>query len=72
MKLIQAALLILPCLFIFNTTTAQSSGFPLESRLASGIEKVYLQTDRDYYLQGDTIWYKACLLYTSDAADDAM
>ena len=26
------------------------------------VEKVYLQTDRDYYSQGDNIWFKAYLV----------
>lgn len=30
------------------------------------IEKVYLQTDRDYYTQGDDIWFKAYLVEDPD------
>jgi hypothetical protein len=30
------------------------------------IEKVYLQTDRDYYSQGDNIWFKAYLVEDPD------
>jgi hypothetical protein len=30
------------------------------------IEKVYLQTDRDYYTQGDNIWFKAYLVEDPD------
>ncbi len=30
------------------------------------IEKVYLHTDRDYYLPGDTLWFKAYLIDASE------
>lgn len=62
MKLIKPALFLFSWFFIFNTSTAQSSGLPSENHTNAGIEKVYLQTDRDYYFLGDTIWYKAYLL----------
>jgi len=62
MKLIQAALFLFSCFLIFNTSTAQSNGSASDMRAAPGIEKVYLQTDRDYYFLGDTIWYKAYLV----------
>ena len=62
MKLIKAALFLFSWFFIFSTSTAQSSGLALENQASACIEKVYLQTDRDYYFLGDTIWFKAYLL----------
>lgn len=62
MKLIKAALFLLPWFFIISTTTAQSARLAQQNQASADIEKVYLQTDRDYYFQGDTIWFKAYLL----------
>jgi len=47
---------------------AQQNGNPISSLQDSSviIEKVYLQTDRDYYSQGDNIWFKAWLVEDPD------
>ena len=62
MKLIKTTLLFFILFFITNASTAQNSGLLSQSQDPVTIEKVYLQTDRDFYFLGDTIWFKAYLL----------
>ena len=62
MKLIKTTLLFLISFFIINSSTAQNNGLILQSQPPVTIEKLYLQTDRDFYFLGDTIWFKAYLL----------
>ena len=35
-------------------------------------EKVYVQTDRSYYLPGDTLWAKALLKYSNPVYQDSL
>lgn len=61
MNLIKAALFLLISFLVLNSSIAHiSESFPLNQTRVS-IEKVYLQTDRDFYFLGDTIWFKAYL-----------
>ncbi|MBK9391600.1 MAG: hypothetical protein IPN68_15980 [Bacteroidetes bacterium] len=57
-------------LFSFNTSycVAQDSysKSPASDDSIIVIEKVYLQTDRDYYTQGEDIWFKAYLVEDPD------
>ena len=62
MKLIKAALFLLISFLVFNSSMAHFSySFPIKQTHVT-IEKVYLQTDRDFYFVGDTIWFKVFLL----------
>jgi hypothetical protein len=62
MKLIKAALFLLFSFLVLNSSMANfSDSFPLKQTHVT-IEKVYLQTDRDFYFVGDTICFKVFLL----------
>ena len=62
MKLIKTTPLFFISFFIINASTAQNSGLLSQSQAPVTMEKVYLQTDRDFYFLSDTIWFKAYLL----------
>lgn len=62
MKMLNAVPLFLISFLIINTSTAQNSRLHSQNKTRVNIEKLYLQTDRDYYFLGDTIWFKAYLL----------
>ena len=53
--------LLISC-FSINALVAQNSGLLSQSQSPVTVEKVYLQTDRDFFFLGDTIWFKAYLL----------
>ena len=66
-------LLLSVCLFGFFLAQGQGKYFPVDSFIQrcsnqSEVfpqEKVYIHTDRPYYLKGDTIWFRAYLVDAS-------
>jgi len=62
MNWIKISLLFLISLLIIKTSSAQYSKLFSHSPAPASIEKAYLQTDRDFYFLGDTIWFKVYLL----------
>jgi hypothetical protein len=55
---------VLFCSYCIAQQNAQAVPFLQDTSVI--IEKVYLQTDRDYYSQGDNIWFKAWLVEDPD------
>ncbi len=62
MNWITLSLFIFISLFISKASTAQNNELLSQRQVPDAIEKVYLQTDRDFFFLGDTIWFKAYLL----------
>ena len=60
--MIKAAPCLIFSLLILNSLNGQFSEVSTQNQARVSFEKVYLQTDRDFYFLGDTIWFKAYLL----------
>ncbi len=56
------SLILIFCVFIQNITFSQQTLNSIEWDLQTPYEKLYLQTDREFYFQGDSIWFKAYYL----------
>ena len=61
-KMYKAPTLVILFFLFIELTLGQYGDVLYPSQIYSGIEKTYLQTDKDFYFLGDTIWYKAYLL----------
>lgn len=55
-------LLLIIFILIQNITFSQQKLNPIEWDLQTPYEKLYLHTDREFYFQGDSIWFKAYYL----------
>ncbi len=45
---------------------------PMEERVSIQLEKLYLHFDKPFYIQGETIWYKAYLVNAMDNAPSSL
>ncbi|MBU2949644.1 TonB-dependent receptor plug domain-containing protein [Tamlana agarivorans] len=59
---------IVSCIFLLILTTnfsfsQQKSSTTTDKHVITDVEKIYLHTDRPYYVKGESIWYKAYTVY---------
>ena len=60
--MIKASTFLLFSFLTLNSLIGQSSEDFTKNQARVSYEKIYIQTDRDFFFLGDTIWFKAYLL----------